>query len=71
MGYLDHGSRGVLQTSSTVSFFQMKKMRMKRRMMKSPAWGLMKKILDLKMRSLMTLFAQGVRKPSFLGLTTV
>lgn len=31
----------------------------------SPAWGLMKKILDLKMKSLMTLFAQRVPKPSF------
>lgn len=43
----------------------MKKMRMKRRMLKSPPWGLMKKILDLKTKSLMTLFAQRVPKPSF------
>jgi len=41
----------------------MKKRRMKRRMMKSQAWGLMKKTLDLKMKSLMTLFAQRVPKP--------
>lgn len=36
----------------------MKKMRVKRRVMKSPAQRVMKKILDLKMKSLTSLFAQ-------------
>lgn len=52
--------RGVLQVSSTVLFFQMRKMRVNGRVMKSPAWGAMKKILDLKMKSLMSLFVQRV-----------
>lgn len=62
--------RGVLQISSTVLFFQMRNMRVNGRLMKSPPWGVMKKILDLKMKSLMSPFVQRVLRYHFVGLST-